>query len=124
MIDRIHTMFNHNYTPASAYKELIKLLKKECNTEIEFHEKLSHRSKMPLQRDFNQLYTQYKIDKYGSKDLRSMFSLLHAKINNLIQKDDNYLIQFQDFNCEKNTPFISAVITPLMKRVHTMVRLN
>ena len=61
MIDRIYTTFNHKYTTGSAYKELIKLLKKECNTEIEFHEKLSHRSKMPLRRDFDQLYPSIKL---------------------------------------------------------------
>ena len=67
MVDRIFTLFALSYTPGSAYKEILKSLRNECSNDVEFHEKMSHRSKIPRRGDFNQLYTQYKIKKYGSR---------------------------------------------------------
>ena len=80
MVDRIFTMFDLNYTPGTAYKELLKSLRNESKDDMEIHENRSHRSKMPRRTNFNQLYTQYKVEKYGSKDLKSMFELLHLKV--------------------------------------------
>ena len=123
VIERINTMYEHNYTPGLAYREFVKGLRKVSKDDMEFHENLSHRSKMPRRRDFNQLFTQFKIEKYGSKNLTTMFDLLHLKIKKLIEdeQESDYKIQFSEFNAQENSPLILAFITPLMKRVHTMV---
>ena len=62
--ERIFTLFSINYTPGSAYRELYKSVKNGCTSDKEFHEKMAHRSIMPLRSDFNQLYTQYKMKQY------------------------------------------------------------
>ena len=119
--ERIFTLFSINYTPGSAYKEIYKSVKNGCKSDQEFHEKMSHRSIMPRRSDFNQLYTLHKIKNYGSKDLRSMFDLLHLKAKKLKEDNCDYSICIQEHDDEDDSPFILALITPLMKRVHRMV---
>ena len=119
-IEKIKTMYDHGYTAGLAYRELLKSLKNESKDELEFHFNLSHRSKMPRRRDFNQIYTQYKNEKYGSKDVTAMFSLLKAKIEKMKEEEEDFSVQFNEFNSQENSPFILTFITPLMKRVHTM----
>ena len=121
VIERIKNMYQLNYTPGLAYREFLKGVKCACKNEMEFHERLSHRSIIPWRRDFNQIYTQFKIEVYGSKNLTTMFTLLKSKIQQLVENERDFSIQFNEFNTEENSPFILTFITPLMKRVHTMV---
>ena len=104
MSERIYLLYDQNYTHGTAYKEIIKSLKCECVSPLEFHQNLAHRSKIPRRSDFNQLYTQYKIDKYGSKDLDTMFGMLDKKVKNLLKKEKDYSSQYhQPFNVEENS---------------------
>ena len=114
-------MYEHNYTPGLACIEFVKGLRKVSKDDMKFHENLSHRSKMPRRRDFNQLFAQFSIEEYGSKNL-TMFDLLHLKIKKLIEDEEesDYKIQFSEFNAQENSPLILAFITPLMNFVITL----
>ena len=113
--ERIKTMFEIGYTPGLAYKEVYKSMTMQASDEIQFHLLTADRSKVALRRDFNSLYTEYKKERFGSKDLNSMFSVLNQKVKNL-QQIDGYSIKFQPFNAYENDPFISAIVSPLVKR--------
>ena len=119
VIERIKTMYEHNYTPGVAYKEFVKGVKCSSKNQIEFYESLSHRSKIPRRRE--QLYTQFKIETYCSKNVKTMFDLIKSKIQRLIKDKSYFSIQFNEFDSEENSPFVLTFITPLMKRVHTVV---
>ena len=73
---------------------------------MEFHERLSHRSIIPRIRDFNQMYTQFKIEVNGSKNLTTIFALLKSKIQQLVEKERDFSIHFNELNAEENSPFI------------------
>ena len=51
-----------------------------------------------------------------------MFEVLANSIEKLKQEDDGYVIQFQPYNHNEGDPFILVIISPLMRRVHEMVR--
>ena len=53
-----------------------------------------------------------------------MFNMLQLKISTLIEGNTDYSIHVQEYDDEEDTPFILALVTPLMKRVHTMVSGN
>ena len=119
--ERIWKLFDEGLTPSLAYKEFIDRVKKDATNELEFHQNLADRAIVPKRHDFNTLFTKYKIHKYGSKDLPSMFATLKKNAEQLVSQDPDYKIQIQTFDCESNDPFILAVVSPLMKRVHSRI---
>ena len=50
-----------------------------------------------------------------------MFSVLKMRIGELSKLHTDYMFKLQEFNEAENNPFILAVVTPLMKRVHQKV---
>ena len=80
------------------------------------------RSKVPRRRDFNNLYTYFKVLKYGSLNMDSMFKKMEENVKQLIAVEPEYAIKYNLFNAQENSPFILALVTPLMRRVHDMVR--
>ena len=119
--DRIKGMFENGYTPGLAYKEFFKGLKSRCSDEIELHQNMADRSKMPMRRDFNKFYTEFKSLKYGSKNLPTMFAKLKTKVDELKANNKDFSMQFCAFDEDENCPFILSLVTPLMRRVHEMV---
>ena len=118
--DQIKTMYQNGFTPRLAFKEMYKEVTKQASDEIQVHLKIADRSIMPLRSDFNSLYTEFKREKFGTKDLQTMFSLLNEKVEKL-RESDGYRIKFQPFNEVENDPFILTIVSPLMLRVHEMV---
>ena len=116
----IKQLFENGHTPRTAFKIMQEDVKKQTLNDLEAHKLSADRSILPLRRDFNSLYTEFKREKFGSKNLSSMFSVLGEKIKNL-RELDNYLVSFQPFNEEENDPLILVLISPLMQRVHSMV---
>ena len=57
------------------------------------------------------------------ENLQSMYTKLEEKIANL-KADDKYDFKLQKYNKECGFPSVLAIITPLMKRVHSMVGLQ
>ena len=118
--DKILDMFDNGLLPGAAYQEFLRQLRSECNTDLDYHKRLSDRSQAPRRKDFNDIYINFK-ERFGTASLTDMFCALEERIKCLQEKDDDYTIQFQTFDEEINQPFIMVVITPLMKRVHKLV---
>ena len=76
---------------------------------------------MPSRGDFNNLYTDFKKKTYGSKNIDEMCQMLKTRIAEMSANDREYSFKFNEFSAEEEEPFILAVVTPLMKRVHEKV---
>jgi hypothetical protein len=121
VVDKILDMLDNGLLPATAYQEFLRQLRSECKDDIEYHKRLSDRSQAPRRKDFNDIYTNFKKERFGTASLADMFCALDEKVKNLQEKDDDYTVKFQKFDEEIDQPFILVVITPLMKRVHKRV---
>ncbi len=123
IVHQIKDMFSRGLLPGAAHKELMHQLRSECKNDLEYHQRLADRSEIPRRKDFNDIYSDFKKELYGTGSLSTMFSTLQQRIEVLKEKDEGYTIEFQPFDEETNQPFVMVVITPLMKRVHQMVSL-
>ena len=121
VISHIKEMFASGLLPGAAYRELLRQLRSECKDDLEYHRRLSDRSQAPRRKDFNDIYTDFKKERFGTGSMSEMFSTLEERIKCLKQKDEEYIIEFQKFDESIDQPFILVVITPLMKRVHKLV---
>ena len=121
VISHIKEMFAGGLLPGAAYRELLRQLRSECKDDLEYHRRLSDRSQAPRRKDFNDIYTDFKKERFGTGSMSEMFSTLEERIKCLKQKDEEYIIEFQKFDESIDQPFILVVITPLMKRVHKLV---
>ena len=63
------------------------------------------------------------MDSFGGRNGPEMFSLLEEKILALKKKDENMRAYYKIFDKEEGSALIIVIITPLMARVHKMVRL-
>uniref|UniRef100_A0A7M5XMD0 MULE transposase domain-containing protein n=2 Tax=Clytia hemisphaerica TaxID=252671 RepID=A0A7M5XMD0_9CNID len=77
---------------------------------------------MPRRRDFNNLYTQFHREKFGSENLETMFNCFEERISNFKANNPDHLMTYQRFEEKDDTPFIFCLLTPLMKRVHEQVK--
>ena len=111
--DEIRTMYKMDYTPTRAYREFLKKLEKTSISDEHCQNLLADRSQAPRKRDFNNLYTEYKQERFGSKNIQTMFEVLANSIEKLKQEDDGYVIQFQPYNHNEGDPFILVIISPL-----------
>ena len=123
-LERINSMFKNGLLPGAVHKELMRQLRSECKTDLEYHLKLADRSIIPRRMDFNTIYRQFTNDLYGTKSLESMFESLEKRIASLKEKDNNYSVKHQRFDEDINQPFILVIITPLMQRVHRFVSIQ
>lgn len=121
VVDTIKDMFARGLLPGAAHKEFMRILRSECKDEKEYHLRLADRSKVPRRADFNDIYTSFNKNLYGTENLKSMFAKIKERIAALEQKDDEYSMVLQEFDETINQPFILTVITPLMKRIHKWV---
>ena len=71
--------------------------------------------------DINRLYNKFTQDRFGTKKLQSMYNKLEEKIKTLKSDNKTYDFKLQKFDEECDTPFVLVIITPLMRRVHSMV---
>ncbi len=53
-----------------------------------------------------------------------MLAALYERLSKLMEVYPEMSMQKQDYDEERNAPFILAIVTPLMKRVHLMVSLK
>ena len=77
--DRITNLFEKGLTPGLAYREMLQQVKAVSKDDLELHLNLANRSIMPRRRDFNNLYTEFHREKFGTKDINSMFNCLEGK---------------------------------------------
>ena len=116
-------MFARGLLPGAAYREMMRQLRSECNDDLDYHRRLSDRSQAPRRKDFNNIYTEFKKERFGTGSLSEMFSTLKERVKSLKEKekDQDYTIECQEFDESIDQLFILVIITPLMKRVHRMV---
>ena len=122
--DSIKEMYISGLLPGAAHREFLRQLRSECKDDLEYHRRLSDRSQAPRRKDFSDIYTEFKKERFGTGSMSEMFSALEGRIKYLQEKDKEYTIKFQKFDEATNQPFILALITPLMKRVHKLVGYN
>ena len=120
-ISKINGLFEIGCTPSSAYRGFLCGLRKICENELDFHIKKVDRSITPRRRDFNNLYKKYCLENFGGKDCAEMFEKLGEKIEQFLQMEPESCIKYSTYDADEDSPFILAIVTPLMQRVHTMV---
>ena len=120
-LSKINAFFETGCTPSSAYREFLCSLRKNCENELDFHIKKVDRSITPRRRDFNTLYKKYCLENFGGKDCAEMFEKLGEKIEQFLQMEPESRIEYSTYNTDEDSPFILAIVTPLMQRVHSMV---
>ncbi|XP_066927559.1 uncharacterized protein [Clytia hemisphaerica] len=125
---KVKQLFERGLTPGLAYRELIQDIKVKSRDDLEFHTNMADRSQMPRRNDFNNLYTQFHREKFGTEDIEAIiyinFSFFYSfteRISCFGNENPDYLIKLQKFNAEDNTPLILCLISPLMQRVHEKV---
>lgn len=118
---KINELFSTGLTPSHAYREFLRNLKNSCQNELDFHLKKSDRSKCPRRRDFNSIYLQYCKELFGGRNGLDMFDKLEEKINELKSSFGETSIKYQIYDKDTDSAFILTIITPLMRRVHSMV---
>ncbi|XP_066933770.1 uncharacterized protein [Clytia hemisphaerica] len=118
----IAKLFDQGFTPGPAYREFWRLIKEVCSNELELHKLTSDRSRFPRRTDFNKLFTDYHRQKFGSKDLESMFRVLGSLVEKLKNEEPESIINFQKFDAAEDDPFILVIVTGLMLRVHKTLK--
>ena len=121
--ERVNGLFEIGMSPSLAYKEFLQNLRAECEDELIFHKQKADRSLCPRRRDFNFLYSQYCRDKFGGKNGTEMFKNMETRINSYLEENKDSKIKYQLFDGPLEQPLIISIMTPLMCRVHEMVRL-
>ena len=93
--------------------------------------KKADRSIAPRRPDFNRLYQRYSNEKYGARNGAEMFKQLDQVIKDYIEENTEASIKFQPYeevieeeNESTIIPFILAIVTAQMKRVHRLVSIN
>lgn len=74
--EKIRLLFERGLLPGSAYKELLRQLKSECSSDVEYHLRLSDRSIVPRRHDFNAIYGQFTKEKFGTGNIQEMYKQL------------------------------------------------
>ena len=120
-IETISGYFQSGDTAATAYQKHIAFIKNSSDSEIMFHRNKANRSLCPMRRDFNFLYRKFCTAQFGGKNGEKMFKELEDSIKEL-QESGSAKIAYQEFDSEQKEPLILAIVTPLMERVHEMVR--
>ena len=124
VVSLVKEMFARGLLPGAAYREMMRQLRSECNDDLDYHRRLSDRSQAPRRKDFNNIYTEFKKECFGTGNLSEMFSTLKERVKSLKEKDQDYTIECQEFDESIDQPFTLVIITPLMKRVHRMVYIS
>ena len=104
-----------------AYYEFLQQSRANAINGPDFHIKKANCSICPRRRDFNTLYKKYCEEEFGGKNGEKMFDQLEEQINGYINMNPDCKIVYQLFDPDISDALIFAIVTPLMKRVHTEV---
>ena len=88
---------------------------------LDYQRALADRSKLPRRSDFYNIYTNHFKEVFGAKNGQKMMDALNARIKESEEDDPGMSIFKQSFDSDTNKPFVLAIVTPFMKRVHSMV---
>lgn len=118
-IEKVYKLYESGLTPSTARQEYLKDLKEECKDDLAFHTKKADRSVMPRRRDFNYIYTQFALEKFGGKG-SAMFPKLVKKLQEYKEENPESTTRHQIYDGD-DIPLVIAIVSPLMKRVHKKV---
>ena len=121
-IEEVNALFQSGCAPSAANREILQNLRKRSKNEAAFHIQKANRSVCPRRRDFNSLYTNYCRKHFGGKNGEATFSMKCAKIDEFKAAEPEVKVEYSVYNNEEESPLILAIVTPLMARVHQMVR--
>ena len=62
----IKQMFESGLLPGAAHREFLCQLRSECKDEPEYHQQLADCSNAPRRKDFNDIYSLFKKDRFGT----------------------------------------------------------
>ena len=116
-------------TLGTAYHKFLNDLRESCETMEEYQIKKADRSLSPRRPDYNRLYASYIEDKYGARNGPEMFDALDTILEKYMEENPGSSSKLQRYEEREEEsskmiqPLILALVTPLMKRVHTMVSL-
>ena len=116
-------MYKQGKTPSVAIREFMEKLRGRCKDQLQFHYEKADRSKCPRRGDFYNIYTQHCKELFGGKNGEEMMAALDERIEELRATDPELAIFKQNYDSESDQPFILAVVTSFMKRVHQMVNI-
>ena len=133
--ENVWKLFDDGLSPGVAHFEFLKQLKDLCDgldkPEMAYMKKKADRSLTPRRPDFNRLYQAYKKEKYGERNGPVMFAQLSQVIEDYIKNYIDATIRYQPYQEEVGdeeetlvTPFILAIVTEQMKRVHKLVSVS
>ena len=78
--NQIFDLFKCGLLPGATHRVFMQQLRRKCNTEVEYHQKLASRSLVPRRKDFNNLYKEYNRKTHGTGSLSYMFSALKERL--------------------------------------------
>ena len=110
-----------------AYRKYLHELRKSCNDDEEYMLKKADRAFSPRRPDYNKLYTAYCSEKWGGKNGEKLFDALDSIVDTYIDDNPESLIEMQRYEERMENgktiiqPFVLSIVTPLMKRVHSLV---
>ena len=112
--NQIKEMYANGLLPGAAYRELLRQLRSECKDDFEYHQRLSDRSVAPRRKDFNDIYDEFKKERFGTGSLADMFASLEERIKCLKETDKEYVIEYQPFDEKIDQPFILIMVTQVL----------
>ena len=117
---KIRTYFLDGMTPGTAYREFVSNLRLgHKDNLLTFHKSLADRSLCPRRRDFNKLYSDFNIEKYGGANCDDMLKLLDDQIAEV--KTNFPEASIEHSVCDEGKTLILAFVTPMMHRIHQNV---
>ena len=118
---QVKKYFENGLTPSIAHYEFVSELRRQCDTELEFHLRKADRSLCPRRRDFNALYRNFCDEMFGGKNGSLMFNELEQNLQKLKDNNDAF-VDWKMYDSAQKEPLIVVLVTPMMCRVHSMVR--
>lgn len=78
IVEKIKDFFAWGLSPAAAYRELLRQFTSESKDELDYHKKLTDRSQAPMLKDFRDIYTGFKKEKFDVKAYQLYFQFLRT----------------------------------------------
>ena len=117
----IEVLFSSGLTRSQLYNEILRNLQSNCKDELNFHLKKADRSKCPRRREFNSLFINYCLEKFGDRNSAAMCDKHDEIIHEFMEPDEGAKIFYQLYNKDQNSALILAIVTPLMQRERSNV---
>ena len=117
-IQIINGYFENDMTPGLAYKEYVKNLRNFYPGDLtRYHKALANRSICPRRRDFNKLYAEFNLDRFGGSNTEKMLEIREKNIREAKEKYPGIINLYNE-----TSSLLVAIVTPLMDRTHMHIK--